>query len=142
MLKRKSLVNLKVNLTIIRLMIFNWTCKALGMPNYHTALTKAASEIGRLEQALQKIDRRNALDVRSQLDVVNFDKLGGFVWIRVSDERMLRHDVFNQIRDYLKGRQKDPPILMLTGKDIELQSLSDEDLQKAGLRRLTPRERN
>lgn len=133
---------LKVKLKNLRLVIFNFMCRILGLPNYHAALMRAAEEIGRLERDVRRLDQKNALDVRSSLDAINFDNLGSVVWIRVSDERMLRHDVFNQIRDYLKGRHKDPPILMLTGKDVDLKGLTDEDLQRVGLQRMKPSERN
>lgn len=123
--------------------MFDFICGLLGLDNaYRIVMNQAVLEIKKLADDVSRLDRKNSLDVRTQLDVVNFDNLGEIVWVKVSDDRMLRYDVFNQIRDYLRAHKKDNSVLLLTGTNVQLISLTDEDLQRSGLKRMAPRERH
>lgn len=136
------MLSLKVKWFQLKLWIHDKVCNLLGLNNvYRIALRDAAAEISRLRSDVARLDRSTSLSVRDQLEVIDFEKLGNIVWIKVSDERMLRYDTFNQIRDYMRGHGKDRPILLLTKNDVQLASLTDEDLQSAGLTRALPNER-
>jgi hypothetical protein len=102
------------------------------------AIKEAIDEIRTLKSTVARLDRGNSLDVRSQLEVVDFDKIGDIIWVKVADERMLRYEVFSQIKDYLRGHGKDRAILVVTKNDVELAALTDEDLQQSGLKRMLP----
>ena len=90
---------------------------------------------------IARLDQKHSLDVRSSLDLINFDNMGEIVWIKVADDRMLRYDVFNQIRDWMRSHGKEHAILMVTGTNVTFDSLTEADLEQAQLRRLTPEER-
>lgn len=131
--------NLKYKFTRIRLAIHDFIGRILRVHNvYLFALKEASLEIARPTSEVARLDKKNAIDVRSQLDVVDFDKLGGIVWIKVADDRMLRYDTFNQIRDYMRSHGKASAILLVTKKDVELVSLTDDDLSSSGLKRMLP----
>lgn len=122
---------------------------AFGMRHeFVETMNRAAKEITGLRADKEKLtkqvalhDRGTALDVRSSLGAIDLESLGEIIWITVGDERMLRADVFNQIRDYYNSHGKGHSILLVTGPNVTFKSLSDEDLQEAGLRRLTRIER-
>lgn len=133
---------LKFAINRAKMMVHDGLCKLLGINNiYRIVMKEALLEINTLRNDVKRLDRGNSLDVRSQLELVDFDKLGNIVWIKVADERMLRYDTFNQIRDYMRGHGKDRPILLVTKNDVQLASLTDADLQRSGLRRMQPNER-
>ena len=137
------LLKLKHKTLNFRVRLFHLACRMLGLrDHYHDALRDAALEIGRLSAEVKRIDNKNALDVRSSLDVVNFDSLGDVVWIKVTDDRMLRSSVFSQIKDYMRGHGKEHAILVVTKSDVDLRALTDKDLMDCGLRRMLPSERN
>lgn len=125
----------------LRLWLHDKFCWAFGIESaYLHAIKQAIDEIATLKRTVARLDRGNSLDVRSQMSMLDIDKYGDIVWIKVSDDRMLRYDVFNQVRDYLRGHGKDRAILILTGNNVEIASLTDEDLKKALLRRMTKEE--
>lgn len=131
------MLNLKVNFFRLKLWIHDKMCALLKINNvYLIALRDASREIAKLRSDVARLDRSTGLDVRSQLSVVDFDKLGDIVWIKVADERMLRYDTFNQIRDYMRGHGKDRAILLVTKNDVQLASLTEADLSSAGLVRM------
>ncbi len=133
---------LKVMMNQAKMKVHDWFCRLIGVNNvYRIVMKEALLEINTLRNDVKRLDRTNALDVRSSLDLVDFDKLGDIVWIRVADERMLRYDTFNQIRDYMRGHGKDKAILLVTKNDVQLASLTDADLQRSGLKRMQPNER-
>jgi len=134
-------IQLKLKFNQFRIWLADIVMRMLRVDNlYRTALNEAILEIKGLRADVLRLDRKNAIDVRGSLDLINFDSLGEIVWIKVADDRMLRADVFNQIRDYLRGHRKDHSILLLTGSNVELQSLTDDDLQRSGLQRVRPNE--
>lgn len=128
-----------------RVWLLDKSCKLLGfgdlLATSRDTMRNQQAQIKSLSESLNKYDRGTSLDVRSNLEVVDFEKLGDIVWIKVADARLLRYDTFNQIRDYMRGHGVDRPILLVTKNDVDLVSLSDEDLQKSGLRRMRPNER-
>lgn len=125
----------------IKLAVYTFLSNLFGLNGAVVeALNEAKAEIERLSRDVRRLDTKTSLDVRSQMDMLDIDKYGDIVWIRVSDERMLRYDVFNQVRDYLRGHGKDRAILLLTGPNVSVESLSDEDLKRALLRRMTKEE--
>jgi hypothetical protein len=128
--------SLKVTIFQIKLWLHDKLCSIMGLNNvYRITLKDAALEIAKLRADVARLDRNTSLDVRSQLELVDFNRLGDIVWIKVADERMLRYDTFNHIRDYLRGHGKDKAILLLTKNDVQLASLTDADLESAGLMR-------
>lgn len=126
----------------IRMWLHDKFCDLFRISNtYRIVMKEAILEINTLRTALSRVDRDNSLDVRSQLEVVDFSKLGDIVWIKVADDRMLRQATFTQIRDYMRGHGQDRAILLVTKSDVQLASLTDEDLQRSGLKRMQPNER-
>lgn len=129
--------------------LYGFLVWAFGMQSeFIDVINRARNEITGLRADKEKLtkqvelhDRGTALDVRSSLGAIDIESLGEIIWITVGDERMLRADVFNQIRDYYNSHGKGHSILLVTGPNVTFKSLSDEDLQKAGLRRLTRIER-
>ena len=130
---------------VFRLWVVAKTCNLMGFGNIlnraNETIREQKKQIESLSEALNKYDRGTSLDVRSNLEVVDFEKLGNIVWVKVADQRLLRYETFNQIRDYMKGHGVDRPILLVTKNDVDLVSLSDEDLQRSGLKRMQPHER-
>jgi hypothetical protein len=134
--------NLKIRLLKICLYVLS-----LFNPPTVWALKAAIQEIGRLEEKVRKLtadiarlDRTAALDVRSSLELLNFENMGEIIWIKVSDDRMLRHDVFNQIRDWMASHGRAHSILIVTGTNVKFEALTDQDLVQARLRRMTQEE--
>ena len=111
------------------------------MSRADSQITDLRADKEKLTKQVELHDRGTALDVRSQLSAIDLDALGEIIWITVGDERMLRHDVFNQIRDYYRSHGKGHSILLVTGPNVTLKSLDQEDLDRAGLRRLSRLER-
>jgi hypothetical protein len=105
----------------------------------NTKLEAAKITIREQEITIARLDRSTSLDVRSSLELLNFETMGEIVWIKVSDDRMLRNDVFNQIRDWMRSNHPHS-ILMVTGTNVEFNTLTEQDLENAKLRRLTPEE--
>ena len=103
-------------------------------------IKKLSAENAELKITIGRLDQKHSLDVRSNLDLINFDALGEIVWIKVSDDRMLRYDVFSQVKDYMRSHGKSNAILLLTGTNVELKSLTEEDLIQAGLCRVKENE--
>jgi len=104
-------------------------------------ITGLRADKEKLEKQVVLHDRGTSLDVRSSLAAIDLDSLGEIIWITVGDERMLRADVFNQIRDYYNTHGKGHSILLVTGPNVTFKSLTDGDLEEAGLRRLSRLER-
>lgn len=139
------MLNLKARLVTIRVWLLDKTCWVLGfgdlLKSSRDTIHNQTLQIKSLSEAMNKYDRGTSLDVRSNLEVIDFQKLGDIVWVKVADARLLRYDTFNQIRDYMRGHGVDRPILLVTKNDVDLISLSDEDLQRSGLKRMQPHER-
>jgi len=129
--------------------LYNLLVWLFGMRSeFVDAMTRAQREItflrtdkAKLEAQVSKHDRGTALDVRSQLSAIDLDSLGEIIWITVADERMLRQAVFTQIRDYYASHGKGQSIILLTGPNVTLKTLTEEDLLNARLRRMTRKER-
>lgn len=154
-------MDLSTRFLLIRLWAFNLLCIILRLENpVESVLRKASNEINGLrnqvsymntkleaakitireqEITIARLDRSTSLDVRSSLELLNFETMGEIVWIKVSDDRMLRNDVFNQIRDWMRSNHPHS-ILMVTGTNVEFNTLTEQDLENAKLRRLTPEE--
>ncbi len=146
---------LKYYFAKVRMWMSDKFAQALGVPTiYRLALSQAAEQLSdlqsqvrwlkadnaRLESTVARLDRGHSLDVRSNLQAIDFDNLGDIVWIKVSDPRMLRAAVFSQIHDYMRSHGKGNSILVVTDDKTELTGLSDSDLQRVGLRRLMSNE--
>jgi hypothetical protein len=105
----------------------------------NSELETAARTIKTQEETIRRIDREASLDVRSNLELLNFEAMGEIIWIKVADDRMLRYDVFNQIRDWMTSH-KPHSILMVTGTNVAFDKLTEEDIQRSHLRRMTKEE--
>lgn len=139
------MLNLKARTSTVRIWLLDKACKWLGfgdlLKTSRETMRNQQAQINSLSESLNKYDRGTSLDVRSNLEVIDFEKMGNIVWVKVADARLLRYDTFNQIRDYMRGHGVDRPILLVTKNDVDLVSLSDEDLQRSGLTRMRPHER-
>jgi len=155
--------NLLLRFLMIRLWVFDVLCRVLFLENAKDSVLKKAENmltgmkehvdflmekideknkiIKGHEDTIKRLDRSTSLDVRSSLELLPFDKMGEIIWIKVADDRMLRHDVFNQIRDWMRGHGKEHSILLVTGNNMTLETLSEIDLVDARLRRMTQEER-
>jgi hypothetical protein len=135
---------LKQKLLNIRLNALEYILKAFGLKNYYAYhLSRAAEEITALEKQVEgmsrtinSLDQKSSLDIRSQLDLLNLESMGDILWIRTSDPRYLREATFTQIRDYMRSHGKPNCMIILTSDAVKLESLTENDLLKIGLRKL------
>jgi hypothetical protein len=120
-----------------------WAIKQaiIEIERLETIVKPLQEEIKKLTDDIARLDRTAALDVRSSLELLNFESMGELIWIRVSDDRMLRHDVFNQIRDWMSSHGKGHSVLVVTGTNVTFNTMTEEDLTNARLRRMTQEER-
>jgi hypothetical protein len=146
----------KLKFLMIRVWLFDKVCTLLGLENAYKDLCRRATvQINKLyeeaeylenvikerDDTIKRLDRNTSLDVRSSLELLNFENMGEIIWIKVSDDRMLRADVFNQIRDWMRTHGKEHSILVVTGTNVTFQTMTEDDLIDARLRRMTQEER-
>ena len=154
---------LRLRFLLIRLWVFDKLCSLLFLENAkNTTLKRTESALTNMkeyvdfllekieqykvtvktqEDKIKSLDRDNSLEVRSSLELLDFSGMGEIIWIKVADDRMLRHDVFNQIRDWMRSHGKEHSILIATGTNVTFDSLTEQDLVNAQLKRMTPEER-
>jgi hypothetical protein len=147
---------------MIRVYLFDWACRIFFLDNAKDAVLKRAETailgmkehidflmtkieekkqiIKTHEDTIKRIDRGTSLDVRSSLELLNFEGMGEIIWIKVADDRMLRYDVFNQIRDWMRTHDQAHAVLMVTGTNVQFQTLTEKDLIHARLKRMTKQE--